>query len=475
LTILDRNSGTFNTTTSVTVTRSAGNYGTGTTIVVAIVGNTVFNTPGSATQRTSSVVNMGLYSYDIAGAGQASIAFTATAAGSGEWYAWELSAGSTWDTGSATQNNTGPASFAVSVTPTAGDRHILTAVGALGGSGNVRSVTGYSNSFTLFGAAQVTAQDYPFAAGADLDVTADGVTATSTTATFSAAVPITAGGIILAYTKPSGSAAVVPLNLGQRRRLLAGPRQLRGGARTATPVRAQVNPPFPVAGIKQPRRLRGQLARRSKSVAPVPPQVVVAPPTFTPASVRARLRFVRIFRGRSATPVPAQVAVVPPSYTPQAVRPRLRWLRPLRSRQATPVAVQAAAVPGPRLRPRGMFPRRGHAATPVPPQTAVAPPAYPPQGLRTRIRGLKLFRGRRAAPVPPQVVVAPPSYAPQPARARRAAALSRRGRQATPVGPYVAPAVSPAGEGPRIRTSTRVKALITSTWDRLLRTDTRED
>jgi hypothetical protein len=206
VTILDRNSGTFNTTTSVTVTRSSGSFGTGTVLVVAIVGNTVFNTPGSATQRTNSVVNLGLYSYDIAGAGQASIAFTATSAGSGEWYAWELSSGSTWDTGSASQNALGNSSFAVSVTPTLGDRHLLAATGGVG-SGNVRSVTSYSNSFTLFGAAQVAAQDWPFAAGADLDVTANGVSAFTTTGSFSGTTFNAAGGIILAYLKPSGASA----------------------------------------------------------------------------------------------------------------------------------------------------------------------------------------------------------------------------------------------------------------------------
>lgn len=209
MTIVDRSSGSFNTTTSVTVTRSTGSYGTGTVIVIAVVGNTVFNTPGSATQRTSSVVNMGLYSYDLAGAGQTSIALTATSAGSGAWYAWELSSGAAWDTGSASQNASGPSSYAVSVTPTVGGRHVLTACGGLADSGNIRSVTSYSNSFTLFGATQVTAQDYPFAAGADLDVIADGVTATSTTATFSLAVPVAGGGIVLAYTAPTGAASPV--------------------------------------------------------------------------------------------------------------------------------------------------------------------------------------------------------------------------------------------------------------------------
>ena len=210
MTILDRNSGTFNTTTSVTVSRSTGSFGTGTVLVVAIFGNTVFNTPGSMTQRTSNVVNLGLYSYDKTGAGEASLAFTATAAGSGMWFCWELSAGSTWLTGSASENNVGASSYTPSVTPSAGSCHMLAAAGGVG-AGATRSVTGWSSSFAQFGGAQVVAQDWPFAAGADVDVVADGVTAVSTTASFSGGAVTAAGGILLAYANASaGTAASRP-------------------------------------------------------------------------------------------------------------------------------------------------------------------------------------------------------------------------------------------------------------------------
>jgi hypothetical protein len=207
VTILGRSSGSFNTTTAVTVTPSGAAFGTGTVIVVAIFGNTVFNTPGSATQRTNSVVNLGLYSYDIAGTGQTSIAFTATSAGSGQWFAWELTAGSTFLSGSATQNNVSASSFTPTAqTPTVGNRHMLAAIGGVGTS-NVRSVTGVDNSFTLFGAAQVAAQDWPFSAGADRDVVGDGVTSYTTTGTFSAFAVTAAGGIILSYINASGGTA----------------------------------------------------------------------------------------------------------------------------------------------------------------------------------------------------------------------------------------------------------------------------
>lgn len=208
MTILDRNSGTFNTTTAFNVTRSSGNFGTGTVIVVVVFGNTIITTPGGATLRATNVSNMGLYGYDIAGAGQASIAVTASPAGSGVWYAWELSSGSTWLTGNASETTGGATSYGLSVTPTAGNRHILAASGGLG-SGLVRSVSSFSNSFGLFGAAQVAAQDWPFAGGADLDTVAAG-SAITTTATFSASAGVV-GGVVLAYVNSAAAATASPV------------------------------------------------------------------------------------------------------------------------------------------------------------------------------------------------------------------------------------------------------------------------
>lgn len=211
---IDRNSGSFASATSFNVTRSTGNYGTGTVIAVAVFGNTVVTTPGSATPRGSSVVDLGLYAYDFAGAGQSSIPFTCST-GSGSWWAWELSAGSTFvATGSLTQNNTGSTTFTTgTVTPTSGDRHLLAVVGGVGGAGNTRTVSGFDSSFTKWttnGDRQGAAQDYPFAAAADRDVTANGSTAYSTTATFSAVTNTARGGILLAYANAAGGADTTP-------------------------------------------------------------------------------------------------------------------------------------------------------------------------------------------------------------------------------------------------------------------------
>ena len=214
MTVLDRNSGTFNTATSFNVTRSSGNFGSGTVIVIAVFGNTVVNTPGSATQRANSVVDLGLYAYDLAGSGQSSIAFT-NSAGTGTWFCWELSSGSTFVGGSANQTaTTGTTHTSPSVTPTSGDRHLLAVVGGVG-SGAARTVTAFSDSFTERADLQVSAQDWPFAASADLDVTANGSTAYSTTATFSATTQTARGGIILAYVNNGGdvTAPTVPTGL----------------------------------------------------------------------------------------------------------------------------------------------------------------------------------------------------------------------------------------------------------------------
>jgi hypothetical protein len=270
-----------------------------------------------------------------------------------------------------------------------------------------------------------------------------------------------------------GAAPAFPPVRQVRRRL---PRPPRGRAQIATPVRAQVNPPFPFTGVKQPRRLRGLLARRAEcfmpvpaqavvtaspyppqperarlkvlrlfrgrvsapplaqdltpavararvkgfkararmeAVTPVPSQVVLTAPPYPIQSVRTRLRGLRIFRGRTVAPVPGQIVIVPPSFTPLAVRARLKWARPFRPRASAPVADQQVAPPPVRPRLHGLAPRRGHIAMPVPPQVAVAPPAYPPRPVRSRLKGLRQSRGREAAmPVPPQIVIPPPPYSP---------------------------------------------------------------
>jgi hypothetical protein len=198
--ILDRSSGNFLTATGFNVVRSSGVYGTGTVIAVAIFSNTVVNTPGSMVQRQNSVVDLGLYAFEkSSAAGESSLPFTCSA-GTGTWYAWELSAGSTYLTGQAGQNGAGAGSYALAgITPSAGARHLLAAVGGVGGNNTARSVSSVSDSFGIWGATQAQSQDWPFSAAADKDVTADGTTAYPMTGTFSGTSNTARGGISLAY------------------------------------------------------------------------------------------------------------------------------------------------------------------------------------------------------------------------------------------------------------------------------------
>lgn len=207
MTVLDRNFGVFNAATGITVTRSTGSYGSGTTIVVAIFGNIVFSTPSGWTQRLSNVASMGLYAYDRAGAGETSFAFTPSAAGSGVWFAWELSAGSTWDggvvaeSGNLTQVTTGNS------VPTAGNRHMLAVCGGVDGS--AKSITGFNNSFINVAGGQATSQDRPFASRAERDVVANGSTGYTTTATFSSATAVSAA-MMMAYVDSTTGGSPTP-------------------------------------------------------------------------------------------------------------------------------------------------------------------------------------------------------------------------------------------------------------------------
>lgn len=210
--ILDRNSGVFTSTTAVTVSRSTGSYGTGTVIVLALFGNTTFPSLVASgwTARHNSVVNLGLYAVDRAGAGESSFNVTAGATGSGEWHCWELSASSTYLSGNAAQSTVGGTTVTTgTLTPTAGDRHLL-AVGGGTAATTARSVTGVSDSFVNLVSSQATAQDWPFSGRADRDVTADGVTGYSTVATFSGASNNVEGSIILNYVNAAGGDVTAP-------------------------------------------------------------------------------------------------------------------------------------------------------------------------------------------------------------------------------------------------------------------------
>lgn len=272
------------------------------------------------------------------------------------------------------------------------------------------------------------------------------------------------------YTLSPGAAAVWLPN--PRARLRVQPPRRR--PKTVTPIRAQVNPPFPFTGIKQPRRLRGLLPRRAHASAPVPAQVIVVAPNVIAVFTRAKaLRGLLRRRPVASTPVPAQI-VTPPIYPPAPVRVRVRGLlrrRPVaaappidqqqapgtvnRARPKLPRLFRPRAIVAPqqqsvapatppyplqsvRLRIRGLLLRRPRAVSPVPAQIAPpATPGYTPLAVRARLRFGRLFRGRQAAPVPTQPTAPPaPHLRPHPAP-------PRRGRSFAPVPPQVAPPIPP--------------------------------
>ena len=201
--ILDRNSGVFSSATPITVTRSSGNFGTGTVLVVGLITNAVWNTPGGWTQRTVNVNNMGLYSFDKAGAGESSLVFTPTTAASGQWYSWELSAGSTYLQSNAAETGNLTAVTTATMTGT-GERHLLAMVGGAGDS--PRSVVGFNNSFINLAGGQSVGGDTPFSARSDRDVSDVVSTGYNTTGSLNAASARTAS-MILSYINASGDSS----------------------------------------------------------------------------------------------------------------------------------------------------------------------------------------------------------------------------------------------------------------------------
>lgn len=214
-----------------------------------------------------------------------------------------------------------------------------------------------------------------------------------------------------------------------RRRIGLAPRMPRSSARVAAPVRAQINPPFPVNSVKQPRELRGMRSRRGRAFAPVSPQVALQAPAPALQAVHTRLRGLRLFHGRTVAPVPAQVVVLPPAYPVRPSRPRQWGLRLLRGRAVAPVQLQ----------------------------TVPAPPAYPPPPVRVRVRGLSIRRARSASPTPGQLLPVAPSFSPPAVRARVKGLLRRLGRSTVAPVPQL-PVPSAAHGRPRMAFPRRARA-----------------
>jgi hypothetical protein len=216
---VQKNTGQF-TTTSWNVTLGATSSASN-TLVVIIAGNTTVNTPASWTLRTSQVNNMGHYWFERAGAALSSIAFT-SAAGAGTWSIFELD-NATYVSATGA-NTTGAATTYVTPnhTPTAGDRNVLASIGSSGSGGSVKTTSGWTNSYVEETDDSIATTDMPMQGIARLEYTAGGVSATSTTATFSSTTGMSARtALIGSYSTViggGGAPAVPPILIMQPRR-----------------------------------------------------------------------------------------------------------------------------------------------------------------------------------------------------------------------------------------------------------------
>jgi hypothetical protein len=313
------------------------------------------------------------------------------------------------------------------------------------------------SGMTNLGSSQVTGNHQCIAGAKQLLATGSATGAKTWTSLSPTGGPAGTFSIAIKSAAAGGSGVWLP-NVSARRRTPTAPRPPR--ARMSTPVRAQVNPPFPVNGVKQPRPLRGLNARRGRTPTPVPAQVVVTPPAYPPAGLRARVKGLRLSRGRAFVPPPEQ------SPPPPVVGKQARGLRGLlgrRSRTTSPVPTQVALPPtyppvGLRARVRGLRPARPRQAVPVPAQATVPAPAWVSVGLRERIRGLRLGRARLSAPVPAQSTPPAPPWVAQTLRARVKAAFARL-RRPTAIPPeQVGPLPAQAHRGGKPATRRRSTA-----------------
>jgi hypothetical protein len=206
-------------------------------------------------------------------------------------------------------------------------------------------------------------------------------------------------GIAGIEVQASGSVAPAFPSSTVTRRVLRGMRPRRGQA--FAPVPSQVIPQAPAPALRAVRtRVRGLFARRARSAVPTPNQVTPVAPLFTPPTARARVkgllrrlgrqvaapaaqlpapaaphghpRMVAPRRSRVASPVSPQIVAAPPAYSPPASRPRLKGLRLA----------------------------RGRSSMPTPPQVVLIAPKTLPVAARIRAKLAGIFRGQSVTPVP---------------------------------------------------------------------------
>lgn len=183
MSILQSNSGTFSGTGNFTVSLPTAPASTS-LVVVEIAGNNVVGTPSGWTLRTSQVNYMGHYLWDRQGDGTTtSWTFSIPSAGGENWSIHEVE-GATFGNATSQNDSSTLANYSTpSITPSAGDVALFASIGSTSAEG-VRTVSGWTNSFTEVFDTYATAADYPMRGLATRTVTASGA-AYSTNATYS--------------------------------------------------------------------------------------------------------------------------------------------------------------------------------------------------------------------------------------------------------------------------------------------------
>lgn len=317
-------------------------------------------------------------------------------------------------------NSVGTTTTATSVTTTAAADLIIAVAGLAHYTQSVAAPTSptWTNSFTNQITVDVGANTNNHASTFYAELAAGAATSYSTSCSWTTGM-LERQELLFAVLAATTVAVYPPYRQGRRR--FVPPRYTRPLPRVAMPVPAQLNPPYPPAGVKHPQRVRALLPRSGQAAKPVPPQLL---PPYPPAGVQhpGRLRNLLPRRGRSAQVVPAQVIVTAPAFLPQAVHSRVKAYAARRR----PAQFMPPDQPGviQNVRARLRLPRlaRGHGVSPPVPQ------APAPLFTRIKLRTVRVFRGNPRPVVPAQVVVPPPAYPTQPTRGKKRPWSIRRRR-----------------------------------------------
>lgn len=186
---VQQNSGTFTNASAGTFTAALpGASSASNSVVLVVAGNTTITTPANWNPRTSQVNFMGHYLLDRVGFSLSSVVVS-VAAGQGTWWIAEVATGTYDISNSANATSLATTYVTPSLTPAAGTRLLIASIASVADSGSLaaRTVSGWTNGFLEQADLCFVGNDYPMQGVAILDsVAANGTTAYSTTATYSA-------------------------------------------------------------------------------------------------------------------------------------------------------------------------------------------------------------------------------------------------------------------------------------------------